>query len=133
MPQIQAQIIVRCGRLWLIVILATVAAGVSGCHHFDRAEQQVAMRSEHLAKTISTIAESERRRTRQLGRSVDVIRAALLGDIRTSRANVDECKRYWQRDWNRWIERPPVYRPQTHALLGGKPGSIGSGAIILFF
>lgn len=133
MPQIQAQIIVRCWRLWLIVILATVVTSVSGCHHADRAEQQVAMRGEHLATTISRITESERRRTRQLGRSVDLIRATLLGDIRTSRANVDEFKRYWQRDWNRWIERPPVYRQQTRELLGGKPGSIGPDAITLFF
>lgn len=125
--------IVPWRRSWLIVVLANVVAGVSGCHHAGRAEQQVAMRGERLAKTISAITENERTRARQLGRSVDVIHAALLGDIKASRANVGEIKRYWQRDWNRWIERLPVYRQQTRELLRGTPGSIGPNAIILFF
>jgi len=91
------------------------------------------VRRENVAQTIGTMTESERRRTEQLGRTVDLIHATLLRDRKDSRANVAEFKRYWQRDWNRWIERPPVYRQQIRERLDGKPGSIGCDAITLFF
>jgi hypothetical protein len=132
MPRIQ-QMTLQWRRSWLILVLATVAAGVSGCQHTDRAQQQVAVRRERLTKTVGAMTESEGSRTQQLGRSVDLMRTTLARQIKASRANVGEFKRYWQRDWNRWIERPPVYRQQIHEVFGAEPRGIGPDPITLFF
>jgi hypothetical protein len=133
MPRTKAQMIFHWRRLGLIVVLTTVVVGVGGCHHAGRAQQQVLMRGERPGAIVAKITKSEQRRGRQLERTVDLLHAALLRDVETSRANVAELKRYWQRDWKPPTERLPMYRKQTRELLGGELPSVGPNPITLFF
>ena len=91
------------------------------------------MRADRLADVINTIEECERKRPQQLERTIDVVRARAARSFQASRANADECERYWRRNWERWTERLPVYEQRAGEILGGKPGRIERNAVILFF
>ena len=109
-----------------------VLLGLAGCRSGDHAQQRVTMRADRLANVINTIEERERKRPAQLERSVELIGARVARARQASRANTDECERYWRRSWERWAERLPVCEQRAGEILGGKPRRIERTAVILF-
>ncbi|MFQ5806449.1 MAG: hypothetical protein ACE5I3_08365 [Phycisphaerae bacterium] len=126
---------VRC--LWQLLPMAAVAVGAllgaGGCRQSRLAEQRVALRGEHLARTVDTAVKHERSRPRRLARTLNQIHWQVRRDAEASRANVDGMKRYWRSEWRRWLQRRPAYRDEASRVLLGKPDRIECNAIILFF
>jgi hypothetical protein len=120
-------------RLPSPVLLALVLLGLAGCRSGGYAQQRVTERANCITNVVSMARESEQRRPQRLASSVDLIRDRAARDLRASRANIDECKRYWQRDSERWTERRPAYERRVGEILSGKPGHIERSLVVLFF
>lgn len=60
------------------------------------------------------------------------IRRSIQDDSQTSRENLRELARHWEREWQRW-ERLRSQLDRCRKILGGKPNRIERNAVVLLF
>ena len=123
----------RPARTALLGLAIGLVVAGGGCRHADLADQRFELRCQRLGRTANVAVESERGRLAALSRTASAVRESEHRHAAASRDNLDELQAYWMRDWERWIERQPLYRDGAWRILGGHPDRIERNAIILFF
>ena len=135
---VRRRVRLAAGATWRVAAPLTalsllfVAANM-GCEPSPRAERQVRMRTDNMARTLGGLASSEASRPARLQTSLDFIPSALARDANKLQRSGDYAKFWWDRQLQRFQERQPVYRDEAGRILWGKPQRIEHDAIIMFF
>jgi hypothetical protein len=114
------------------LILLTLS-GAGGCQQGDLAERQLRLRGRRLTHTADVLVEAERRRPKQLTRTLNQIDRSVRWHAQASPANLDEIESYWRNEWRRWLQCQPLYRREASRILRGEAEHIEPNAILMFF
>jgi hypothetical protein len=124
-----------CGltSLGFVALLLMVLPGTGGCQNPELAQNRRELRRRHIAWTADVAVQSERIRPAEVAQTTSEVCESERQRSGILRRNADKIDAQRRRDWQRWIERQPVYREQLIEVFGGKPDGVEPSAIILFF
>jgi hypothetical protein len=123
----------RLTSLGFVALLLVALPGTGGCRNPELAKNRRELRRRHIAYTADVAAQSERIRPVEVAQTTSEVCESERQRSGILRRNADKIDAQRRRDWQRWIERQPVYREHLIEVFGGKPDGVEPSAIILFF